>query len=722
MAVGTLASGQTFAGYRIEGLVGRGGMGVVYRARDLALERPVALKLVAPELAADPRFRERFLRESRLAAAIEHPHMLPVHAAGEEDGALYLVMRFVEGEDLKTRLERDGPMESAAAVALVTQIASALDAAHAKGLVHRDVKPGNVLIASSGESYLCDFGLTKPMAAERSLTESGQFLGTLDYVAPEQIKGTDVDGRADQYALGCVLYECLAGAPPFRDSSGMAVMWAHLHDQPPSLHERCGELSPAFEAVLARALAKEPDDRFPGCATFVESARAALASGTTAALGTPRSTGAFVGRERELGELLSGLEDALAGRGRLFLLAGEPGIGKSRLTEELAVCARARGARVLVGRCWEAGGAPAYWPGCRPYAPTCATSTHRSCACTWARVPRIWRRCCRSFASCFPTWRRSPCSSRKRRAFASSMRSPRSSGTPRLRGRSCSSSTTCTLLTRLPFCCSSSSPASSARPGFSHSAPSGTSIRFRGDFWRDADRGCPGAGDPSPLAGRAERGQRCGLRRGDGVGDRLAGARRGIARADRRESALRRRDRAAHLCGRCSGGVGGGVRPAIPEGVRGVIARRLTHLSDECNGSCSSRPCSAASLPSRRSPTWRISRSDELLETLDEAMAARVVSDVPGGPGRLRFAHVLIRDTLYEGLTTTRRVRLHRQAVRALEALYGEEPGPYLAELAHHSIAGSDFDKGLRLRAPRGRSCPRAPRVRGGCAPVRDGP
>ena len=274
-----LAPGQTFAGYRIEGVVGRGGMGVVYRARDEALDRTVALKLVAPELAGDARFRERFLRESRLAAAIEHPHILPVHAAGEADGTLYLVTRFVEGEDLKTRLDRDGPMDPAVAVALVTQIGSALDAAHAKGLVHRDVKPGNVLISSSGECYLCDFGLTKPMAAERNLTESGQFVGTLDYVAPEQIKGTDVDGRADQYALACVFYECLAGSPPFRDSSGMAVMWAHMQEEPPPLRERRPELPEAIDGVLATALAKEPEERYEDCSAFAGQAREALGLG-----------------------------------------------------------------------------------------------------------------------------------------------------------------------------------------------------------------------------------------------------------------------------------------------------------------------------------------------------------------------------------------------------------------------------------------------------------
>ena len=201
---GVLSSGEMFAGYRIEDVVGRGGMGVVYRATDLALDRVVALKVVAPELAGDARFRERFLRESRLAAAIEHPHILPVHAAGEAAGALFLVMRFVDGEDLRSRLAREGRLAPDEAVALAGQIAGALDAAHANELVHRDVKPGNVLIGSSGEGYLCDFGLTKPMAPDRSLTESGQFLGTLDYVAPEQIQGLEIDGRADQYALGCV--------------------------------------------------------------------------------------------------------------------------------------------------------------------------------------------------------------------------------------------------------------------------------------------------------------------------------------------------------------------------------------------------------------------------------------------------------------------------------------------------------------------------------------
>ena len=692
----TLAPGQTFAGYSVEGVVGRGGMGVVYRARDEALERPVALKLVAPELAADPRFRKRFLRESRLAASLEHPHVLPVYAAGEADGTLYLAMRLVEGEDLKTLLEREGTLEPALAVGLVTQIAGALDAAHAKGLVHRDVKPGNVLIASTGESYLCDFGLTKPMAGDRNVTESGQFVGTLDYVAPEQIKGLDVDGRADQYALGCVLYECLSGGPPFDGASGMAVMWAHLHEPPPSLLEKCLELPPALEAVFETVLAKEPEDRFPACAVFVESARAALAGVTGPALATHRSAGAFVGRERELGELLAGLEDALAGRGRLFLLAGEPGIGKSRLTEELAVRARARGARLLVGRCWEAGGAPAYWP--------------------WVQALRTYIR---------------DIDPLELRQHLGSGAADLAQMLPELRELLADLAPTPALESEaarfrlFDAVATFLRNAAAARPLVlvlddlhAADAPSLLLLQFVArelgsarvlvlGAYRDVDP-LPGPllaamlteVSREPVTGRLSlRGlsEEDVATYVDGTASEIASPELVVALHEQTEGNPLFVGEIVRLIAAegVPSGSAAGIRPSIPQGVRDVIARRLTHLSDECN-----RVLLLASVLGREFALEALAHVgnvsvDELLETLDEAMAARVVSDVPGGPGRLRFAHVLIRDTLYEGLTTTRRVRLHRQAVRALEALYGEEPGPYLAELAYHSIAGSDFDKGL---------------------------
>jgi len=262
-------AGATFAGYRIEEEIGRGGMGVVYRALDLSLERPVALKLIAPELATDEGFRKRFLRESRLAASLDHPHVLPVFSAGEERGQLYLAMRYVEGEDLKTLLRREGTLPTEQAVHICAQVAEALDAAHRRGLVHRDLKPANVLLDVSGEAYLADFGLTKQVGS--ASTETGQLVGTLDYLAPEQIRGEEIDGRTDVYALACVLYECLAGQAPFHRPTEAELLWAHMQEDPPALSSQ-----PDLDPVFRRALAKEKEERYESAAVFVEAAAAAI--------------------------------------------------------------------------------------------------------------------------------------------------------------------------------------------------------------------------------------------------------------------------------------------------------------------------------------------------------------------------------------------------------------------------------------------------------------
>jgi len=253
--------GSVLAGYRIERLLGRGGMSSVYLAEHLRLQRKVALKLMAPELADDERFRERFLRESQLAASLDHPNVVPVYDADEADGVLYIAMRYVEGSDLRELLRRHSPLPRARAVAIVGHAAAGLDAAHRRGLVHRDVKPGNILIGEDDHVYVSDFGLTKQASSQSGLTATGQLVGTVDYVAPEQIQGQPVDGRADLYALTCVLYEALVGAKPFdRDIVGASI-WALIQDSPSSPSVARSELAKGRDDVRARGMAKRPDER-----------------------------------------------------------------------------------------------------------------------------------------------------------------------------------------------------------------------------------------------------------------------------------------------------------------------------------------------------------------------------------------------------------------------------------------------------------------------------
>ena len=314
--------GSEIAGFRLEVLLGRGGMGTVYRAEDLRLGRKVALKLLAPELAENERFRERFLRESQLAASLDHPNIVPIYAAGETGGQLYLAMRFVEGYDLRQLLAREGRLEPGRVLALLEQVADALDAAHEKGLIHRDVKPANVLIAErSGREhcYLADFGLTKQTASISGLTGTGELVGTVAYVSPEQIRGEAVDGRADVYALGCVLYECLAGEPPFARETEVATLWAHVNDPPPALG---GEI----DSVLAQALAKTPTERPATCGELISSARVALGLAGPAAPPLPRRRRALrVPRPRgRLALLLGAAVLLLAAVAAIVLLRGEP--------------------------------------------------------------------------------------------------------------------------------------------------------------------------------------------------------------------------------------------------------------------------------------------------------------------------------------------------------------------------------------------------------------
>ena len=288
-----LKGGDRFGDYRIEAQIGRGGMGIVYKATHLVIDRTVALKLMLPELADDDRFRERFIRESRIAASIEHPNVIAIYDAGERDGQLFIAMRYVPGTDLDRILKaQPGGLGVERAVRFVEQTAGALDAAHALGGVHRDVKPANILVGGTDDEhvYLTDFGLTRLVEGQTNLTATGGFVGTVDYCAPEQIEGARVGPTADVYALGCVLFHALTGRPPFQADAAVAVLYAHVHTPAPAPSSLVADLPPALDAVLARALAKAPGDRYASAGELA--AAAAQASAPAVSMGAPTVTAA----------------------------------------------------------------------------------------------------------------------------------------------------------------------------------------------------------------------------------------------------------------------------------------------------------------------------------------------------------------------------------------------------------------------------------------------
>jgi serine/threonine protein kinase len=288
-ASANVGPGGKIADYRLLEQIGQGGMAVVYRAHDERLDRRVALKLLAPALADDAAFPARFIRESRVAAAVEHPNIIPVYDAGEVGGLLFISMRYVQGGDVRSLLARGNALSPGRVVNIVGQIARALDAAHARGLIHRDVKPANILLEPTDHAYLSDFGVSRQVVASH-LTSTGQFVGTLDYIAPEQIEGQLIDGRADQYSLACAACELFTGSPPFRREHSLAVISAHLTVPPPSVTARRPELPGAIDLVISKAMAKAASQRYPTCADFADQLSQALTLPVTVTSIRPKPT------------------------------------------------------------------------------------------------------------------------------------------------------------------------------------------------------------------------------------------------------------------------------------------------------------------------------------------------------------------------------------------------------------------------------------------------
>lgn len=369
------------AGYRLESVLGRGGMGTVYRATQLRLQRPVAVKLLAPDLAEDESFREQFLRESASAGSLEHPNVVPIYDAGEADGLLYIAMRYVPGSDLQAMIRREGRLSAHVSVAVLDQVASALDAAHALHLVHRDVKPSNVLIGGDHgaqiHALLGDFGLSRRVG-DSTVRPTERPVGSVHYMAPEQIRGEFATSRADIYSLGCLFYECLTGTVPFPRESDVAVLYAHLEAPPPSVSDRDLDLPAALDDVIAAALAKSPMDRPESALAFARAAAGALTGTPTSThVSAPAGSGSLrpsrgsrpgrgagrpmVGYLAESEQLLEALRDAVAGAGAVVMLAGEPGIGKTTIARELSEWAERHGTPAVWGVGLGGEAAPAYW-------------------------------------------------------------------------------------------------------------------------------------------------------------------------------------------------------------------------------------------------------------------------------------------------------------------------------------------------------------------------
>ena len=705
------SSPELFASrYRLERRLGEGAKKRVHLARDTRLERDVALALIKSE-GLDEAGRVRVRREAQAMANLgDHPHVVGVYDVGEEDGQLYIVSEYMSGGDLEARLaaapERRLPIDEVQRVA--EQVCSALEHAHARGVIHRDLKPGNVWLGSDGGARLGDFGLALSLDRSR-LTTEGSIVGTASYMPPEQAMSGEVGPRSDLYSLGVMLYEMVAGRPPFVGNDSVAVISQHLNTPPvaPSWHNEA--VAPALEALILRLLEKDPAKRHESAAA-VASDLASL-DATPAAVAGPAATppnplerlaqGVFVGREDELGQLRSGVDAAFSGRGRVLLVVGEPGIGKTRTVEELGTYARMRGAQVLWGRCHEGEGAPPYWPWVqivRAYVhdrePQALLSEMGPGAADIAEVVSEVRERLPGLPTP-PSLEPEQARFRLFDSIATFLRNA-SQQAPLvlvLDDLHWADKPTLLLLQLL---------AQELR---------GARVLLVGTY-RDVELGRkhPLADALASLA-RTEGSQRVLLRglQEDDVGRFIAQAAHveppsGLVSAVFRETEgnpffVSEVVRLLEADGRLQEpGESGAWSVSIPQGVREVIGRRLNRLSDACN-----EVLTLGSVVGRQFDLNALERfadlpADAVVAAVDEAVAARVVDEAAGALGRYSFSHALIRETLYDELSTGRRLQLHRRLGAILEERYAQNPEPHLAELARHfgeAAPGGDVDKAI---------------------------
>jgi class 3 adenylate cyclase len=687
----SLADGR----YRIERFLGRGGRKRVYLARDATEDREVAVAVFETE-GVEETILTRARREAQAMGRLgDHPHIVRVYDSGEESGSPYIVSEYMPGGDVEGLLDstqgRRLPVEQAIGIAV--DVCRALEHAHARGIVHRDLKPANVWLAEDGSARLGDFGLAATDRRSRDAVE-GMLVGTVAYLPPEQALGRASDARSDLYSLGALLYETLTGQPPFPGDDAVAIITQHLNAEAvaPSVHRE--EIPKALDRLIPRLLAKSPDERPPSAAEVRRELGTMDATGAEEAADGEEENpldrlagGVFVGREAELEEMRGALEDALGGRGRLLLLVGEPGIGKTRTAEELVTYGRVRGAKVHWGRCHEGEGAPAYWP--------------------WTQALRSY---VRESDPVGLAWELGPHASEVAQLvpeihdLLGEVREPPELDPEQARFRLFDS-----IATFL-------SGAARSRPLIIvlddlHWAdePSLLLLKFvarqLGDSgllivgtYRDVELGRhhPLASTLAELA-EVEQTRRIALRGLDTEAvaryiEMTAGMKppAGLAETVHEQTEgnpffVTEVVRLLASEGRLEPGAAG-WELAIPEGVRDVVGRRLNRLSDGANEVLTLAAAVGREFDVEILDQLNGRTPDQLETALAEAIEAQLIGEARAGSGRFVFSHALVRETLYAEITGPRRVHLHRDIGQALESLHGDDPEPPVAELAHHFI------------------------------------